>query len=558
MFTCPACTENTLMKDIRKGIGNGVEGQESAMQMVASGLSNVADEVTEGLSVISDKLSTGLSRISDELSTLAGIVQGGFDELKWELQQQTQALLSIDQTLKTPSQTQAREWREMAEQLRKRGCFDEATQWFLKSLEMSPLDFRTYVGLGMTYLRKNDFDKAEEVLTRSFPHAPTGCLNEEVLTRSFPHAPTGCLNKVALGKICTGKVVSIKNFGAFVELSPGQDGLCHISELADSYVESVGEVVKLGDIVRVKVTAIDDQGRVKLLSRKQAMAEEKKSGDLGKDGISQFDYKSLSHRLIGRICACKGDYGRAAAELRLAIELSPNYPEGNYDYALYCVQSGVRNVWEEPLHLAISARPGYLNVAWVERRFFPARQELKKLLSGLVNEAYRNAGQAIHDAETKFAEAKCAVANAPDAGGYKPRVNEITALLATTKSYLASKDYSKLLKACVNATRVATWSSSLAQQARDSSTAFLQEQKRQQQEKEQEKKRRQLEARKAIPGFIGQFLILGLYIGVAFGIVGGIAGVANHNGWRNTKAGFLLGIIFAVIWGIIEYMQQYR
>ena len=62
--------------------------------------------------------------------------------------------------------------------------------------------------------------------------------------------------------------------GAFVEIQEGQDGLCHISELDDAYVRSVGDVVKVGDEVRVKVIAIDDQGRVKL-SRKAAMKEEK-------------------------------------------------------------------------------------------------------------------------------------------------------------------------------------------------------------------------------------------------------------------------------------------
>src|SRR5690606_24033749 len=78
---------------------------------------------------------------------------------------------------------------------------------------------------------------------------------------------------VKVGKIYTGRVASIKDFGAFIEVAPGQDGLCHISELSDSYVKSVSDVVKIGDEVRVKVILIDDQGRVKL-SRKQAMIEE--------------------------------------------------------------------------------------------------------------------------------------------------------------------------------------------------------------------------------------------------------------------------------------------
>jgi polyribonucleotide nucleotidyltransferase len=79
---------------------------------------------------------------------------------------------------------------------------------------------------------------------------------------------------VRLGKIYTGKVTSIKDFGAFIEVSPGQDGLCHISELSDGYVQKVTDVVSVGDTVRVKVILIDDTGRVKL-SRKQALLEER-------------------------------------------------------------------------------------------------------------------------------------------------------------------------------------------------------------------------------------------------------------------------------------------
>ena len=78
---------------------------------------------------------------------------------------------------------------------------------------------------------------------------------------------------VKIGKIYTGKVTSIKDFGAFIEVIPGQDGLCHISELSDRFLKTVGEEVKMGQTVRVKVIAIDDQGRIKL-SRKQAMKDE--------------------------------------------------------------------------------------------------------------------------------------------------------------------------------------------------------------------------------------------------------------------------------------------
>lgn len=84
---------------------------------------------------------------------------------------------------------------------------------------------------------------------------------------------------VKVGRIYSGRVTSIKDFGAFIEVAPGQDGLCHISELADGYVKSVSDVVRIGDEVRVKVINVDDQGRVKL-SRKAAMREENQGGTL--------------------------------------------------------------------------------------------------------------------------------------------------------------------------------------------------------------------------------------------------------------------------------------
>ncbi|HUU86113.1 MAG TPA: polyribonucleotide nucleotidyltransferase, partial [Phycisphaerae bacterium] len=81
--------------------------------------------------------------------------------------------------------------------------------------------------------------------------------------------------EVQLGKIYEGRVSSVKDFGAFIEIFPGQDGLCHISELDTDYVKSVNDVCKIGDQMKVKVILIDEQGRVKL-SRKAAMLEERK------------------------------------------------------------------------------------------------------------------------------------------------------------------------------------------------------------------------------------------------------------------------------------------
>ncbi|VTR99955.1 polyribonucleotide nucleotidyltransferase [Tuwongella immobilis] len=78
--------------------------------------------------------------------------------------------------------------------------------------------------------------------------------------------------EVKVGKTYEGRVTSIKEFGAFVEILPGRDGLCHISELDDKFVGRVEDIVKVGDKMTVKVIAIDDQDRVKL-SRKALMKD---------------------------------------------------------------------------------------------------------------------------------------------------------------------------------------------------------------------------------------------------------------------------------------------
>jgi len=68
------------------------------------------------------------------------------------------------------------------------------------------------------------------------------------------------------------KVVSVKDFGVFVEIGPGTEGLCHISELSDGYVKNAEDVCRVGDQIPVKLLAVDQQGRLRL-SRKAALAE---------------------------------------------------------------------------------------------------------------------------------------------------------------------------------------------------------------------------------------------------------------------------------------------
>lgn len=78
--------------------------------------------------------------------------------------------------------------------------------------------------------------------------------------------------EVEIGKVYRGKVISVKEFGAFVEILPGQEGLLHISELANYRVEKVTDICNEGDMVTVKVLDVDDRGKIRL-SRKAALEE---------------------------------------------------------------------------------------------------------------------------------------------------------------------------------------------------------------------------------------------------------------------------------------------
>jgi polyribonucleotide nucleotidyltransferase len=97
--------------------------------------------------------------------------------------------------------------------------------------------------------------------------------------------------EIKVGSIYTGKVVSTKDFGAFIEIAPGTDGMCHISELADGYVKSVEDVVKIGDEVTVRVINVDDSGRIKLSCRAatEGDGDESDGDDDGEDGGQRDD-----------------------------------------------------------------------------------------------------------------------------------------------------------------------------------------------------------------------------------------------------------------------------
>lgn len=240
IFTCPLCAQVKETKKIRETLESaGVESLYGA---------------TEILSALSD---------------IASIIEWSFEELNWKLEQATDIFRSIDKALKTPGQTQANEWRQIAEELRDRGVLDESEKFFLQSFNVNPLDYRTYIGLGKTYLQMGKFDEARAYWEKSLPHAPK----------------------------------------------------------------------------------------------------------------QEFDYRSYSYRLIGRIYFCEDNLQQAAATLQLAIELSPDYSDGHYDYAQYCAQLGQKEKCTSSLIAAIVRDPTLFDLAQKERNFEPLKEEVQEVLT---------------------------------------------------------------------------------------------------------------------------------------------------------------------------------
>ncbi|MBU0965813.1 MAG: polyribonucleotide nucleotidyltransferase [Proteobacteria bacterium] len=139
------------------------------------------------------------------------------------------------------------------------------------NMQINPDKIRDLIGPGGKMIKaitaeygvKIDVEDSGKVMI----FAPDGIVGQQVYDRV--HEITA---EVEIGKIYKGTVQKIVDFGAFVEILPGTDGLVHISELEDKRVEKVSDILKEGDEVMVKVLNVDQRGKIRL-SRKAAIAE---------------------------------------------------------------------------------------------------------------------------------------------------------------------------------------------------------------------------------------------------------------------------------------------
>ena len=139
------------------------------------------------------------------------------------------------------------------------------------TMHIDPSKIREVIGSGGKVIQKIVADTGAKIDIDD-----DGTIHIAAADASACDAAKKCIDDIVfvpeIGKLYYGRVVRLMTFGAFVELAPGKDGLVHISKLADHRIEKVEDACKIGDMMWVKVTEIDEKGRVNL-SHKDAMKE---------------------------------------------------------------------------------------------------------------------------------------------------------------------------------------------------------------------------------------------------------------------------------------------
>ena len=158
---------------------------------------------------------------------------------------------------------------------------EEVSQYAPKMLTMhiDPDKIRDVIGKGGSVIQKIVADTGAKIDIND-----DGSIFIAAPNPDSCNAAKKCIDDIVfvpeVGQLYYGRVVRLMTFGAFVELAPGKDGLVHISKLDEKRVEKVEDVCKIGDMMWVKVTEIDEKGRVNL-SHKDAMREIKAKEEAG-------------------------------------------------------------------------------------------------------------------------------------------------------------------------------------------------------------------------------------------------------------------------------------
>jgi polyribonucleotide nucleotidyltransferase len=144
-------------------------------------------------------------------------------------------------------------------------------------IQIDPEKIGAVIGPGGSVIRRITAESGATIDIEDSGKVTIATTNQESAEKAL-EAVRALTAEVEIGKIYRGTVKNILDFGAFVEILPGKEGLVHISKLADYRVNRVEDVLNLGDEVMVRVTEIDDRGRINL-SRRDALSDAEREAE---------------------------------------------------------------------------------------------------------------------------------------------------------------------------------------------------------------------------------------------------------------------------------------
>ncbi len=133
----------------------------------------------------------------------------------------------------------------------------------IEKLKINPDKIGTVIGKGGETINKITSETGAEINISEDGLITISAVNTEAIDKALEWVKS-LVEEPEVGKIYKGKVVSIKDFGAFVNILPGIDGMLHISQISDKRLDKVTDVLNVGDEVKVRLDAIDDKGRLSL------------------------------------------------------------------------------------------------------------------------------------------------------------------------------------------------------------------------------------------------------------------------------------------------------
>lgn len=133
----------------------------------------------------------------------------------------------------------------------------------IEKLKINPDKIGTVIGKGGETINKITVETGAEINISEDGLITISAVNTEAIDKALEWVKS-LVEEPEVGKIYKGKVVSIKDFGAFVNILPGIDGMLHISQISDKHLDKVTDVLNVGDEVKVRLDAIDDKGRLSL------------------------------------------------------------------------------------------------------------------------------------------------------------------------------------------------------------------------------------------------------------------------------------------------------